>query len=483
MSTPMSTPTGTLISTRLRDYRMLWRAAVTNTDPRMSAITRWGTSTLVLLVGAAMAYVEGPRAALAWFWCAASGFLLLTWAWRFLPGAVKLAAPANAKLVPHLRRRLIELSWLVCCTGIAGIASAPFTGTSGLGAWLFWIVVFMAGTGLGVAGHRAGSAIVMTATFSTLFVSQVPAALTDLLSHPLAVLLSLPIYAVIIYLAVCAMFPQAGERHWAMLARRARWVTAAGKADPLVEQLAGKEARGWYAASLRRDSARRDGRRLMLHALGPAHHLGEVMVLQGFMTAVVLALVFVTAWRHDFRLMSDFGWLFACMLLLVPLVYCVRLGQLPSSLAAEQALVRLAPAMPASATAFNLMLGRSLLLKTLSVWGLAAGAALLLAALGGAGAQALLRLASLSCMVLPAVATPLRDHASRGESAAAAAVTLLLVPTVEGLILGAAVNAFTRLPILPLAALFSIGYTVYAVVRGLRTMRRSPCAFPAGRID
>lgn len=472
-----------MMSARLRDYRLLWRAAVTHASPRLSRVFTWGGLALGLLLGF-VEYKDGLQASIAWAWCLGSVFLLMDWAWRFMPGAVKLASPANAQLVPRMRRRLVELSWLLCCLGVAGIASAPYTDASQLGTWLFWVVVLVAGSGLGAAGHRAGSTTAMMAALCVVLVDRLPAGLTALLSHPLAVVLALPVYAGILYLAVRAMFPQGGERHWDMLARRKRWTAAAtGNRDPLTERLAAAYTKGGYATTLRRDSARRDARGLVLHALGPAHHLKETLLSLGLIAAVVFALGVYTTWRVDAGIAPDLGWLFACMLLVVPLLFCARLGRLSADLAAEQALVRLAPAMPASAAGFNRHLGRALLLQALAAWGLGAAGAVLLAALGGAGPASLLRTASLACLILPVVAVPLRDHARRTHGAAAATATLLLVSLVESLILGMAVNATTNIPVLPVAALASIGFTVYVVARGLCTMRDAPCAFPAGRMD
>lgn len=471
------------MSARLRDYRLLWRAAVTHASPRLSRVFVWGGFALGLLLGF-VEYKNGLQASIAWAWCLGSVFLLMDWVWRFMPGAVKLASPANAHLVPRMRRRLVELSWLLCCIGVAGIASAPYTDASQLGAWLFWVVVFVAGSGLGAAGHRAGSTMATLAPICVLFADRLPAALTSMLSHPLAVVLALPVYAGILYLAVRAMFPQGGERHWDMQARRQRWTAAAaGNLDPLTERLAAAYTKGGYATTLRRDSARRDARRLVLHAFGPAHHLKDMLLSLGLVAAVVFALGVYTTWRVDAGIAPDLGWLFACMLLAVPLLYCARLGQLSANLAAEQALVRLAPAMPASAAGFNLHLGRALLRQALAAWGLGAGGAVLLAALGGAGPAALLRTASLACLVLPVVAVPLRDHASRTHNAAVATVMLLLVSLVGSLALGMAVYSTTGIPALPVAALASIGFTVPVALRRLRTMRDAPCAFPAGRMD
>lgn len=471
------------MNSRMQDYRMLWRAAVTHANPRLSGIVRWGLAFIMVVFVAVQTAIDGPRAGLATLWCAASGFLLLNWAWRFMPGAVKLATPANAWLVPQMRRRLVELSCLVCFVGVAGIASAPYTDAGNLGPGLFWVVLFIMGVGLAAAGHPAGSPVVTALCCTGALAEWLPETLSATLSHPVVVVLSLPVYAAVIVVAVRAMFPQGGERHWAMMARRLRWVAATGKPDPLVGQMAGKGTMSAYGAILRRDSERRDGRRLVLHALGPTHHLAETVAVLAVLAAVVFFLGILTGWRGDREAHAGIGWLFACMLLVVPLMHSVRLGQLAPGLATEQGLVRLAPAMPASPAAFNVRLGRSLLLQALTAWGMAAGAALLLAALGGAGPEALLRVASLACMVLPVVAVPLRDHASRTQSAVAAAATLLLASVVESIILGNVVSAFTSVPTLWAAALFSVGYTVYAVVRGLRTMQGAPCAFPAGRMD
>ena len=473
----------TLLNARLRDYRMLWRAAVMHANPRLSAIIRWGSLALAIVVGAAVTYNDGPRAGVAWFWGAASAFLLLDWAWRFMPGAVKLASPANAKLVPGMRQRLVELSCLMCFVGIAGIASAPYEDSGSVGAWLFWTVFFIAGAGLGVAGHKAGSALIMMACFSSLIVDRLPAALTAMLSHPVVVVLSLPVYAGMIVVAVRAMFPQGGEQHWKMLAQRERWTAAAGKPDPLVAQVGGKKARGWYAAALRRDSARRTGPRLVLHALGPVQHLSEMVMALALLSAVLLALGIFATWRVDPGVMQGVGWMFAALLMFVPLSHSVRLGQLSSNHAGEQALVRLAPVAPARADAFNAQLGRSLLLQALTGWAVATCAALLLVALGGAGPGTLLLMASLCCMVLPVVAVPLRNHASRRDHAVLTAIGLLLASAVQSVPLGLAMNGLTGVPVLPVAAILSIAFTVAASVRGLRRIRQMPCAFPAGRMD
>ncbi|MCC2971504.1 hypothetical protein [Massilia sp. IC2-476] len=435
---------------------------------------------LVVIAVGAVAANEGPRTALAFFWCGACVILLMNWAWRFMPGAVKLNNPANARLVPQARRRLVELSCLVCFAGLAGIASAPYTSTTQLGAALFWVVLITMGTGLAAAGHPAGTTIVVVGGLCAGFAGKL-SGLTGALSHPIVILLSLPVYAVVIVVAVRAMFAQGGERHWSMEARRTRWTDTAAKRDPLVAQLDGFNTRGWYAAALRRDSARRDGRRLLLHALGPVHHPAEMAVGTGILALVLGCVGLLTAWRVDAEVVRGIGWMFAAVLLFVPLSFCLRLGQLADSNPAEQALARLAPTAPASSADFNRRLGRFLVQRAVGGWLLASAAGLVLLALGGADGEAVLRLAGICCLALPMVALPLRDHAGRNLSGVAGILLLLLSFTAD-LLLAFPIGRVTGLPVMAVAALLGIATTLFAVARGLRTMRASPCAFPAGRL-
>jgi len=466
------------MSTRLQDYRMLWRAAATHANTRSTRFVGWFVLFAVIALGAAVGARKGIQAAVALFWMAGFAVPLLNWGLRFMPGAVKLNTPANAKLVPQMRRRLVELSCLLCCVCIAGIASAPYAEKGGL---LFWIVLLAVGTGLAASGHWAGSVVVVASSLSAVFVSKL--GLFALLSHPVVLLLSLPLYAAVIVIAVCAMFPQAGEGHWRMEARRARWQETGAKGDPFVERMAGVYTKGWYAVALRRDSARRDGPRLMLHALGPVQHLGEIAVAIGLMTLMLGALGLFTAWRVDAGVVRGIGWLFAAMLLFVPLSHSLRLGQLAGSHAAEQALARLTPVAPGTAAAFNRQLGRALLRRALAGWGMASGAALLLVTIGGAEPGTLLLLAGVCCLVVPMVALPLRDHASRRRLPGEVAIVLMLVSFAPCLWLAFVLARATGLPVMAIAAPLSVAVTVLTVVRGLRTMEAAPFAFPAGRTD
>lgn len=464
---------------RFSMYALLWRTATRHAGPP-SRIVFWGMLLLVSLTGLAIAYTESWRAGLVFGWCAACAGVLLSWTWRFVPGAVKLASPANAALVPQMRRRLVELACLAWFVPVAGIALAPYADPGPVGLWLFLIVFGTVGSAFGMAGHQAGSPIITVACLGSIFVGKVPAATHVLLSSPPALALALLLYAGLIVAAAREMFPQGGERHWGMIARRARIGMAASQSDPMIEKLAGVHTKGWYAAALRRDGEGRDSRRLVLHALGPVHHLGESMVALGLVSAVLVVLAVFTTWRTDGDVVRDIGWMFTCLLLVVPFAQSLRLNALLQAHPAEQALVRLAPAMPGGAPAFNRHLGQALVRQALLVWAIASGAALALTALGGAGGTALLNLACACCLLLPLAAAPLRNHAQRAALANWMAVILLLVSAAMDLMLGYAARR-AGLPVLPVAAVLSIVTAAIAVTRGLRVMQTSPFAFPAGR--
>lgn len=470
------------LRSRLSLYALLWGAATAHANLRLSAIVRWGVLILVAIVGIALAFTQGARAALMFVWCAGCAAILAMWIGRFIPGAVKLNSPANAKLVPGMRRRLVELAALVWFAAIVGLMIAPYANGAGPGVWILWVAIGTLGCGLGAAGHQGGAALVCVACVGSTFLSKLPAPLHGLLSGPLVPALSPLLYAGLVMVVVREIFAEGQDRHWRMIDRRARIADAPGKADPLIEQIAGARTRGWYAASLRRACARRDSRRLVLHALGPAHHLGELLAGLGFF-ANTLAVVGVFArWRTGDDFLEGAGWIFACLLMIVPASIILRLNGLAAAYPGEQALVRLAPAAPGAAASFNRDLGRGLALQALKGWALAAGAALSMAALAGAGPSILVRVASICCLMLPIVAAPLRNHAVRTRLPGAVLVLLMVGSAGVSIGLGFALRAVTGLPAMPVAAIVSIAIASYAVTHGLRVMTSSPFAFPAGRM-
>lgn len=471
------------MNTRMQDYRLLWRAALAHGNPFGSAVIRWGLLVVAPVLVAAQWHKFGLQTALAWLWCLVCVAVLAVWAWRFLPGAVQLNTPAHAALVPRMRRRLVELSCAVWFLAIAGIVLAPYTNRASLGGWLAFLVVLSAGHGLATAGHRAGMQLLVAAGVGVTLYGRLPPAVNEILSHPAALALALPVYLALMAAVAQEMFPQGGERHWDMLARRARIAARVGKRDALMEEASGGLASRWYAASLRRDSVARDSRRLVLHALGPVQHLGESVLALAVMSLVLCAVDVLTMVQTEREVLAGVGWIFAATMLAVPFAAVLRLSVLTGAHPGEGALLRLAPALPGAAPGFNRLLGRALALQALKGWAVASALALLLPALGGAGPATLARQAGICCLLLPLVVAPLRNHAVRAPNAALLALAPLLAALAASVALGFGASAAFGLPAMPVAAMASIACTALAFRHRLRVLERASFAFPAGRMD
>ncbi|UVW29518.1 hypothetical protein [Massilia sp. H6] len=470
------------MNARLHDYRVLWRAALSHTARVDSAVVRWGAAFIAIVVCLAAWLDQGLRAALVLLWCLACAMVLIIWTWCFIPGAVELGAPANAKLVPGMRRRLVELACMVWFAAIAGLALSSLADIGPSAPWLLWIMLGTIGSALHAAGHGFGAPLMVATCFGAVVLGQVPATLHAALSPPWIAALALLAGAAIV-VAAGALFPEAGERHWRMIERRLRLQPGPGKADPLLQGFGGARVKRWYAASLRRACARRDGRGLVLHALGPAHHLGELSAGLGALAAVLAVIAVFTTWHDGADAATGLGWLFGSLLLIVPMATTLRLNGLVAAYPAEQALVRLAPAMPGTAATFNRHLARTLVLQAFKAWSLGTGACLLLAVLGTGDASTLVRVASICCLTLPLVAAPLRNHAMRSPLPFLMPMLLLAASVAASIAIGMAARAVTGVPAMPVAALASIAFAAWAVRRGLRMVDGSPFAFPAGRID
>lgn len=467
---------------RMQDYRLLWRAAISHSNPFGSEIVRFGLPVLVLVALVAKGATHGAVAALSWAWTVVWVALLAVWAYRFVPGAVQLAAPANAKLVPGARRRLMEMFCLVWLAGVVGLV-LPSYADGGPGSMLPWVVGLTLGGALAGAGHRAGVPVMMAVFFTTMFAESLKPAADAVLTHPAAQVLAPLLSFGLAALAACLVFPEAGERHWRMVARRARMADMAVNPGVRVDKGPGLRSRHWYAATLRRDSARRDPHSLLMHALGNTHHMGDLAMGLVLLSLVNFALGTFIGWQGGAEIVGGIGWLFACSLLAAPFATSLRLSQLVPLRAGEQALVRLAPAMPSTAPAFNRRLALALLRNVVAGWILATAAALAVGALAGTQGDKLVNLVCACCLALPMVAAPLRDYAVRAASSPMLPIVLLCASVGGSLFLGFAASGWLGWPVLPVAAATSIGIAALAILRGLRVMENAPFAFPAARMD
>jgi hypothetical protein len=348
---------------------------------------------------------------------------------------------------------------------------------------LLWCVGLTLGSALSAAGNRAGTPVLLATFGIAMYGGSLVPDVEAVLSAPGVKALVLLLSAGLAALVARVVFPEAGERHWRMDARRARMADLAVNPGLQADKAPGLRSRRWYAATLRRDSARRDARRLVLYALGDTHHVGELVMGLGMLSAVVILLGTFIGWRVGDEVVGGIGWLFACALFAVPFATSLRLAQLAPLRSGEQALVRLAPAMPAAAPAFNRHFALALLRHGVTGWALAAAAALLVAVFAGTERDKLVNLACVCCLMLPMVAAPLRDYARRGAASPMLPIMLLLASIGLSLFLGFAASGWFGWPVLPVAAAIGIGFAAIAVKVGLGVMVRSPFAFPAARMD
>jgi hypothetical protein len=141
----------------LRDFHLLWRMACSGRNKHSGKLV---TCTIVALsVAVTLTYlVQGRDALLALGVGVRTALAGLTMVevMAFLPGAAKLNTSANAQLVPHMRRRLMQLT-----AGI-WVAATVLATLLAFGTRLSPAVVFLA-TGsfiaahcLALSGHRAG---------------------------------------------------------------------------------------------------------------------------------------------------------------------------------------------------------------------------------------------------------------------------------------------------------------------------------------
>lgn len=469
------------MSTRLAQYWLLWQAALSFTRSFSRHLLLLAAVFVTLVAALVIGATGSTQAWLGWALCIPAGFLLFTWTLAYLPGAFKLNSPANAQLVPGMRRRLIELSLLVWLAGIGAMALGMHlvSGTLGHGLWLAAAITL--GTATMAAGVSMAALVYLPllAGFiaNKLLPAWVLAAVQSLTASRLA-LLVLPLLAA---LAVWAMFPRAGKRHWRMFARQAS--AGAFAAPTVLGQEPGRLSPD--GVLLRRAVAQRRQGALLMQALGrsvPAA-MASALALAALVTGTIIHLARSGVLPMLTDYFAQLSWVTISGVLLV---FMFQAGMAPAWLArttGEQALVRLAPAFPADASRFNMLLARAQLRQLLTIWLMATGASLLLGLVSGMSGSALLQQVGVCCMTLPALALALRDHARSNAWPVFAMWAFAYGVSSIGPLAGIAGMALLGLPFWPVALVTAFGLSALLVRQRLELMRTAPIAFPAGRID
>ena len=468
------------------DYWLLWRMALSTRHPRASAIVLGltGVATLVVALLVQLKNAD-PLLTASFALRIALGGMMMGWMLYFVPGAVKLNSPFTARLVPRLRRRLIELTalvWLVAIVSSAlmaqGTKLSPALVFLGTGTWL-------AAYGLGQSGNRMGAWVQFAAWTCIVFNQHLPAGLVEQLKggtgFAVAALLMLAFGA----LALQWMFLNGGERHYAAREAQilqAEKLTAAGQFKERRQHRIGASLYEWV---LRRDSTARNSGRLLGHLLGARNHwvyraLAMGGILAGGVVAVGLLHAFGSLELQEMT--ANIGWAGAALLMLGALFDCERRNVRLKDTATEQALMRLVPPLPAGAPAFNRHLARTLLRVGLLEWAMLAATVLCLGLLSGASPADLGMQACLCCLTLPVVAANLRDHAHHAGLLGWRLLCGFVLSVCISFAVGAVAHTVFGLPVLAGAALASIVIAIALVANGFRRAETAPYAFPAGRL-
>ena len=469
----------------LKDYWLVWRMAL-SARSRADVLILGFTAFLTLLVAfLVMVMKDDAMLAATSALRVAVGGATMGWLLYFVPGAVKLNTPAVARLVPRLRRRLIE-STVLAWTGVIAFATLMSLGTKLSPALVLlatgtWIAAY----GLGQSGHRAGSWMQVGFAAVFFFSRSLPPALVDGIQHGMGFAIATLLMLAFAAYALQHMFMNGGERHYVAREAQALQLERTTVDGQFRERKQGRFDASLYRWVLARDSAARDSGRLLVHLFGARNHwvnraivLVSILVLAG----VALLVMHARAGADTQALIRDIGWMFASPLLLGAMFDTEKRNVRLKDTAGEQALLRMAPPLPAGAPAFNRKVALALLRTALIEWAMLAGAVLCVGVMTGASAANLFQQACLCCLTLPLVGATLRDHAQRcgllGWRLLLGFAASLLASFGLGLVLERAIG----LPFTAGAALASIVIAALLVATGFRRAATAPYAFPAGRL-
>jgi len=469
----------------LRDYHVLWRMALSARHGYARAFLLSITALASLSVGA-LVYLKTSDAGTAIGLAVriVAGGLMSGYVMYFLAGAARLNTPLHARLVPRMRRRLIQLtaaSW-GAATGAAGLLAwgtpvSPAFILLGMGTWL-------ASLGLARSGHRAG----MVLQFMFFPVFALPGlgafARQHLAQGPGFAMAAVLLLALGVF-ALKTMFMDGGDRHYALRTAQkfqAERLTREGQfkardPNPLAMRI--------YLAALRRNSAGHDGRKLLAHLFGAREHWTQQVLMLG--GAALLSGVAVFALRQfggeTLRdMLAELAPTFASALFIASLFASERSNIRLMQTRGEQALLRLAPVMPTRAPLFNRRLARLLLTNAALGWCVLLAAALLVTLASGAPASALFRQACLACLMLPLIGTNLRRHAVDAGPLGLGPILCLFASCAASFGASALMARVFGTPLLMGAALTSVLIAAIVVPWRWKRSVEAPIAFPVGRL-
>ncbi|GJJ04162.1 hypothetical protein RugamoR64_47000 [Duganella rhizosphaerae] len=452
---------------------------------RISALLALGALVVAVMVWSLRSHME-----LAWQApLGMSAMLIVMWCGAYLKSAVQQNHPANACLVPQLRRRLIVLTvalFTACGLAVAVMAAAVFGhfGYALVGAGAFFCYMLYA------QRYTVLAFLPTLIIFGSLSLKAWLAALWQSLAamgEPALAGVGLIAVAALGAAGIQLVFPRGGDRHWAWYARNAALIRRVQGGLLKPEDVGARNRlsmllRFGYSATLRRDSQPgATPARMLMHTMGPTAYEGGYLAYLLLVTAVAAGVVLyaggdTSAVREMMR-----TFVMQICLLVAVVLYAADLLKSASRHGAEQTLFFLAPRAPVAAQV-NRMLGAALLARFLRVWLLAAAVAFLVDMLLIGAPRIYGSTFLLAALLLPFSCVLLRDYAV--TPASHRQMTTLTWTFVSMLAYLVALAAENNLPEL---SLFWVGGAVMLVTllvlrwRWLRLMAL-PAVLPAGRL-
>lgn len=473
------------MSAALRDYALLWRAALATRKPQMNAILCCVALLGALSVGG-LAWMKTSDPFEVAINCvrAIYAMLVVGWLMTFIQGAIGLNTPANAMLVPRVRRRAMQLTALLWLAAAAGGALLALR--SPVAPMLVFLAVglVLVVAGLARGGHPAGMLVYFLVPIGIMLNRALPRAWLPLLGSTPALAAAGLLLLALGAFALQTMFPHGGDRHFRLRVAQKLAADRTTVEGQLKHASVPRLGRWIYDAALLRACSRRDARLLLMHVLGPSVHLTGRLLSMIFFVAIaagVMAVLRVVADAATLEGIAGSFWLALSTVLLLPLFDGERRLMRLSLTRGEQRLVRLAPSMPGRAGAFNRLLAARLLLAGLAEWALVSIGVLCVVALTGASSSTLWMQACLCCLALPLLAAALRDHARRSGTGGWWMVLWQAAALGACFLAGIVAQRTLGTPVLPVAALASVLIAAAALAWRWRRLAGAPHAFPVGR--
>jgi hypothetical protein len=472
------------------DFRRIWRITTVQRDKRTMAVLGWlalASTGLGLLGSIAMIlqHRAPPLAVLRVLCGAGACWLGFVWTMLFVPSSILLNSPANARLVPRQRRRLIQMAtgwWLLVSAGVtAAIGQCEVFPLAGLDMISF---------GLMRAGRKeAVPLFIVCVNWPSMSRYVLPQALVDALTSDTGVLVLSALLLPAGVWALRGVYPAGGDGH---LARRAEQIRLSGwfNRQAWAETGEGSRLSRWtsswvYSRKLALALRRPRPGAMLMHALGPLAHWSAWLGGAAVMLLMGGGLLLLLAWRGQ-PLTRDFisgamNGVLGTLPFFVALSTAAFSQQIRKN-TGEQSLLRLTP-LAGNAAQLNRRLALALLKNGLRTWAVLTGL-IMLAAVAAAGAkgEVLAREAAL-CLLAGQVAMMelLGDFAVDGGWTVPRALQAALLAVVELFVaLGLAKLSGTSL--WTWLALIAVGAGAFQLHRAWRGMLAAPPAFPAGRM-